>query len=158
MAYALSLETSSTTPICPLLSVNPHSDYVHSSPCVHCPAHITPPVCLLIQPVNSAPPVACHNSVPHSHALLAHPCSCPLSPAVRSAYLPHITPDHQWINAFPFTAKLTWPSHPKSISPRSSIAPLHQPTSKAQDTAALHSMHHTLTLAIVLRSLDLVLI
>ena len=158
MAYALSSETSSATPICPLLSMNPHSDCVCSSPCVHCPAHMTPPVCLLIRPVNSAPPVACHDSTPHSHTLLAHPCSRPLSSAICSAYLPHITPDRQQINTFPFTAKSTWPSHPKSFGLRSSITPLHRLTSKVQDTTALHSTRRASTLAVVLHSLDLVLI
>ena len=156
MAYVLSLETSSATPIRPLLSVNPHPDCVRSLACVHCPAHMTPPACLLIRPVDSAPPVAHHDSAPHSHASLAHPCSHPPSPGIRSAYPLHITPDCQRINTFPFAAKSTCPSHPKSIGPGSNIAPLQRPTSKMQDTAALRSMHRASTLAIVPCGLDLI--
>ena len=155
MVYALSSEMSSATPIRPLLSMNPHSDCVRSSSCVHCLIHMTPSACLLIRP-DFAPPVARHDSAPHSHASLARPCSCSLSPAVRSAYLPHITPDRHQIDAFPFTAKSTCPSHPKSIGPRSSIAPSHRPTSKAQDTAALRSTRRASPPAIVPRGLDLV--
>ena len=158
MAYVLSLETSSATPIRPLLSVNPHPDCVRSSACVHCPAHVTPPACLLIRPVDSVPPVACHDSAPHSHASLARPCSRPPSPGVHSAYPPHITPDHQRIDVFPFAAKSTCPSHPKSIGPGLNIAPSQRPTSKTQDTAALRSTYCASTLAIVPRGLDLVLI
>ena len=156
MAYALSSETSSATPIRPLLSVNPHPDCVRSSPCVHCPAHVTPPACLLIRPVDSAPPVARHDSAPHSHASLVHPCSHPPSSAVRSAHSPHIAPDRHRIDAFPFAAKSTCLSHPKSIGPRSTIAPSHRPTSKSQDTAALRSMRRASPLATVPRGLDLV--
>ena len=146
----------SATPIRPLLSVNPRSGCVRSSSCVHCPVHVTPSACLLIRPADSAPPVACHNSAPHSHTSLARPCSRPPSPAVHSAYPLHITPDCQRIDAFPFTAKSTCLSHPKSIGPGSSIAPSHRPTSITQDTAALRSTRHASSLAIVPRGLDIV--
>ena len=148
MAYAFSSETGSATPIRPLLSVNPHSDCVRSSSCVHCLVHVTPSACLLIRLADSAPLVARHDSAPPSHALLARPCSRPPSPTVRSPYSPHITPDRHRIGAFPFAAKSTCPSHPKTIGPRSSIAPSHRPTSKTQDTAALRSTRRASPLAI----------
>ena len=79
-----------------------------------------------------------HNTV---SALASTPQHCPLSHATRPRFplLPRLpalarvlsppslciaTPDRRWIDTFPFAVKPFCPSHPKTISPGSSVAPV----------------------------------
>jgi hypothetical protein len=156
MAYVLSSESGSTTPICLLLSINPPSYYVCSLLCVHCLYHITLSTCLLIWPVNTPPLVIHHDSVLPSHALLTYPSSCLYPLIVCLAYLLLATLDHQWIDAFPFAAKSTYLSHPKTNGTGSSIAPVILANIRMQDITALYSTHHASPLDITPWGLDLV--
>jgi hypothetical protein len=119
MAYALSLETGSATPIRPLLSVNLPS-YCVCSTCVHCPYHMTPSSC----PQVWTNLLACHNSVLSSYASLAHPCSRLHPLVIRPTYLPLSTPDRQQIDAFPFAAKVDLAVAPQNQRSGSNIAPV----------------------------------
>ena len=108
-------------------------------------------------------PVSIPQHCPLSHATCPRLPFPPCPPALAHVlslsslcYRPLATPDRRWIDTFPFAAKSSCPSHPKSISPRSTIAPSHRLTSKPQDTAALRSMRRASPLAIVPRGLDLV--
>ena len=85
----------------------------------------------------------------------------PLTPClhhlvVRPVYSPLATSDRHWIDVFPLAAKLTWPSHPKTIGPGSSIAPVASADIKTQDTAALRSTRRASPLPIAPRGRDLV--
>jgi transposase InsO family protein len=119
MAYVLSSEMGSATPIRPLLSVNPPS-YCVCSTCVHCPYHVTPSSC----PQVRTNLLVRHNSALSSHASLAHPCSRPHPLVVRPAYSPLSTPDRQQIDAFPFTAKVNLAVAPQNQQSGSNIAPV----------------------------------
>ena len=119
------------------------------------------------RPCDTVPtPVSTPQHCPLLHATCPRFPLPPCSPALACVLLPPslcyrllATPDRCWIDTSPFVAKLTCLSHPqKSIGPGSSITPLHRPTSKTQDTAALCSMHRASPLAIVPRGLDLILV
>ena len=123
MAYALSSETGSATPIRPLLSVNSHSVCVRSSSCVHCPIHVTPSACLLIRLTDSAPPV---------HATTLPPPPMPRSPiliparfSLPSALRIRRTPPQIVTGSTPF------PSKPSRLVRRT-------PKPSAQDQASPH--------------------
>ena len=100
---------------------------------------------------------------PLSHATRPHFPLPPHSPALTRVLSPpslcicHLPPQIV-IGSTPSPSQSSCSSHraPNPLAQAQASPPLHRPTSKTQDTAALRSTHHALPLDIAPRGLDLV--